>query len=910
MMNGLTTERHRSASHRGCGSNLAQGSSMARGPGLTRGPGASVFGATDGYAFWRRWIVAAAVALGLSGVGTCFPEASTAAAKDVPLAVRDKSATPPESAGRLVPTNLVELKFTVVEDRAIELNGRDSRWQLQVTGTDASGQMLDLSRLADIQTEPAEVATVDGNGLLVPQQNGAGKVIATFANVRTETPFTVSGIDSLAPVSFANQVVPVFTKFGCNGGGCHGKAAGQNGFKLSLLGFEPQEDYEHLVYEARGRRLFPAAPEASLLLQKAINDSPHGGGKRLDADSPEYRMLVRWIAQGMPATSETDPYVQRIAITPQQRTLQRGVEQQISALAFYSDGSVEDISRSAQYESNNTDIADVDRQGLVTLKAQAGDAAVMVRYQGHVAVFRASVPLGIAVQHWPASRNVIDDEVFGKLKDLGIPPADLCDDATFLRRVTLDIAGRLPSLEETENFLADPQEDKMDRAVDRLLATSEYADFFAKKWITILRNRRQGEEEQFGSFAFHQWVRESFLHNKPYDQWVQELLTASGPIEINPAVAWYREVPDLESRVEDAAQLFLGQRIQCARCHHHPYEKWSQADYYHFAAYFSKVESKATAFAAEPHFVSRVGLASAQHPKSGQTLVPAGLAATPTPLQDSQDPRFALVDWMTQAENPFFARSLVNRYWKHFMGRGLVEPEDDMRVTNPASNPELLDAMAREFTDSGYDLKALIRLICTSNAYRLSSEGDENNLLDSTSYARFYPKRLPAEVLLDSLDQVLASPTSFAGMPAGTRAVTLPDTSYSSYFLTVFGQPDATTACECERSQEATLAQSLHLLNSKQLQSKLSADDARPALMSAATQAAPASDHAQNVRRLYLLAFSRPPHSSELQTAVDYIHEKQSAGQASPESLAVVTRQAYEDLLWAIVNSKEFLFNH
>ena len=809
----------------------------------------------------------------------------------------EPAAAPANAANSTEPPAITveKLAFESLEP-SILLRGSDARWQLQLTAVTPTKQPFDVTRYANLRVEPAELAMVDTSGFVTPLANGTGKITGTFKNgIPAELPIEVVGMEAIEPVSFPNQVVPIFTKLGCNSGGCHGKAAGQNGFKLSLLGFEPREDFEHLVNEARGRRLFPAVPDQSLLLVKAINTSPHGGGQRLQQDSQEYRLMLRWIAQGMPYGNDTDAVVSKIEVTPTQRTLTRNSSQQISVIAQYSNGKREDITRTVQFESNNGDLATVTEHGLVSLTDKAGDAAIMARYQGKVGVFRVSVPLGAEVASWPEARNLVDENVFAKLKSLGIPTSELCDDSTFIRRATLDIAGRLPTLEETQQFLADNTENKYAAAVDRLLESPDYADFFAKKWTAILRNKRNGQAELFNSFAFHDWLRGSFYGNKPYDQIVRELLTATGSVETNPAVVWYREVANTESRVEDAAQLFLGQRIQCARCHHHPFEKWSQADYFHMSAFFTKITTKEGATPEQPLFVSRLGNASAQHPKSGQSLQPAGLDGANLEVTAIDDPRNNLVDWMVAPGNPFFARSLANRYWKHFFERGLVEPEDDLRVTNPPANPELLDGLAKYFADSKYDLKGLVRLICTSTTYRLSSEANDQNLADQSSYSRYYPKRLQAEVLLDAIDQVVGSSTAFDGMPAGTRAVSLPDTSFNSYFLTVFGRPDSASACECERSQEATLAQSLHLLNSSDVQAKLSNDAANPARLALDSSV----DHPTHLRELYLRAFSRQPTAEELQTALGYIERKKAN-----------LREAYEDLVWALINSKEFVFNH
>ena len=736
--------------------------------------------------------------------------------------------------------------------------------------------------------------------LVTPLANGTVKIIAEDDHGhRAETVVEVTGVGDEPPISFPGQVVPTFTKLGCNGGGCHGKIAGQNGFRLSLLGFEPREDFEFLVKESRGRRVSVAAPDQSLLLQKALNASPHGGGQRMEQDSHEYRVLRRWIAQGMPYGDGDEPKVTSIDVFPQQRRLAAGETQQLSVVATYSDGSAEDVTRAVVYESNDTEMAEVSAGGLVELGKNIGDVAVMARYQGHVTVFRADIPMQGFEAAWqsdtsPQPRNVVDEFVFGKLKSLGVPPSAPCDDATYLRRVTLDIVGRLPTVDETEAFLADSAVDKRDALVERLLASDQYSEYFAGKWNTILRNKRAAGGLRFATLAFHDWIRESLRENKPYDEFVREIVSASGTVASNPAVVWFRQVPDTNQRIEDAAQLFLGQRIQCARCHHHPYEKWSQADYAQMAAFFSTVAKKNGVDPGEPDYFARVGGAAAQHPKTRKSLQPAGLDGETLVIAPYEDPRQHLADWMVSPENPFFARALVNRYWKHFMGRGLVEPEDDLRVTNPPSNPELLDGLATAFVESGYDLKALIRLITTSNSYRFDSDATEGNLGDRRSYARFYPKRLSAEVLLDAVDRVTGSSTRFAGLPASVRAVALPDTSFPSYFLDVFGQPESATACECERSGEANLAQSLHLLNSEEIQKKLSGDTCR-----AATLAGDESrDDAVKIRELYLVTLSRPPLDHELKTTLQYLAKKPNR------------REAYEDIVWTLINSKEFLFNH
>ena len=787
---------------------------------------------------------------------------------------------------------------TAVEGKVprLVLRGRDARAQLLVGGSTGDGPEQDITRSVAYSAAPSGLIDVTADGLVKPIDSGLSVISISLPNgAATQLEVEVTEFDELPAINFPNQIIPIFTKYGCNGGGCHGKAAGQNGFKLSLLGFEPKEDYEHLVVESRGRRLFPAAPERSLLLTKAINETPHGGGQRIEKDSHEYRLLVRWVAQGMPYGSDKDPVLTSISVLPAARLMAKQASQQLAVVATYSDGSTEDITRTVQYESNNTDMATVSPTGLVTASQGAGDVAIMARYQGRVSVFRASMPQGAQMDAWPEPVNFVDEPVIAKLKTLGIPMSAVCSDSEFLRRVTLDICGRLPTLDEARNFLDSDLANKRLQLIDHLLDSSDYAENFALKWSTILRNRRPTAGHQLSSFGFHDWIRQSLEMNKPYDQFVRELLTASGSPHSNPPVAWYREVATLEARTEDAAQLFLGQRLQCARCHHHPFEKWAQDDYYRFAAFFSLVSQKPGTTPEQPVFVSKSGQPRANNPKNGSSLQPAGLDAPPLADDLAVDPRVALADWMTAADNPFFARVYVNRMWKHFLARALVEPEDDMRVTNPASNEELIDALAKHFVAAKYDMKDLIRSICSSRVYQSTSDVNEHNASDHTAYSRYYPKRLTAEVLLDALDRVTGTSTPFQGMPSGTRAVSLPDSGFNSYFLTVFGRPESTTACECERVQSANLAQSLHLLNSKEVQAKLADDKGRAATLAADMT----RTHAQKVEEIYLLAMTRRPTPSETETAVAYLDKRQAN-----------LRAAYEDLIWAVINSKEFLFNH
>ena len=711
-----------------------------------------------------------------------------------------------------------------------------------------------------------------------------------------------------APISFVNDVIPVLTKAGCNSGACHAKAGGgQKGFQLSLLGFEPLDDYAHLVKEGRGRRLFPAAPARSLLLRKASGQIPHGGGVRLAADSPGYMVVRKWIEQGTVFTTGLELALVSVEVQPPRNVLEMGTELQLKTLARYTDGTVRDVTELALYESNIDALATVTENGRIQIHDIPGKVAVMVRYQGQVAVATVAVPLGVPVDKIPVAKNFIDEQLFANLKQIGIPPSAICDDSTFLRRVTIDIAGRLPTQKEVAEFLASTASDRRDHVINRLLRSPQYADYFASKWTPLLKNRRDAANDITSNFAFHAWIRDSLLANVPYDQIVRELLAATGTVIGNPPVAWYKRVKDPKEQLEDIAQLFLGVRMQCAQCHHHPFERWSQNDYYSLAAFFSQIGRKPTATRGEDLIFHRRGIARARNVKTGELLRPRALGDDVGEIAPDEDPRLRLAAWMSSAENPFFAKALVNRYWKHFFKRALIEPEDDVRDTNPATNPELLAALEQHFIRSRFDLQGLVRVITQSNAYQLSALPNEHNRVDRQNYSRFYPRRLPAEVLLDAIDDLTGATTSFANLPAGTRAIALPDNSYnrSSAFLQVFGRPASASVCECERVQSSSLAQSLHLINSGEIKAKLATPNGRAARLAAADIPAQAK-----ITELYLSAFARRPRSDELQAALDYVGEPLLDAAGNQIDASKAANRNLQDLIWALMNTKEFLFNH
>lgn len=800
----------------------------------------------------------------------------------------------------------------------IVINGLHATHQLVLSAQRSGASDLDVSREATYSTAPEGILAPESDGLIRVLADGEATLTASYQGASISQKVLVTGTGKPSPISFPNDVVPIFSRHGCNSGGCHGKAEGQNGFKLSLLGYEPQDDHGYLVSEARGRRIFRAAPEHSLLILKGSGELPHQGGSRIKKDGDDYKTLVRWIKQGISYGPKDDPSVTRIAVEPRERLTRASATQQLRVVAHFSDETSRDVTRIAQFEANDEEMAEVSKSGLVSMKAHPGSTSIMIRFREHVDVFRATIPLGAPVDNIPDPNNFVDERIFAKLRTLGLPPSGNSDDATFLRRVTIDVAGRLPTIEETDAFLVETDPAKRARKIDELVASSDYADYFAGKWAAILRNKRKVAHHARGSFAFHSWIRDALHQNRPYNEFVKDFVAASGEVGQNPPVVWYRTVTDSKEQLQDVAQVFLGIRLQCAQCHHHPYEKWSQDDYYGFQAFFSKIGRKPGEQPGEEIIFHQRGSASAQNPRTGKSLKPTPLGEDELQLAPHQDPRDSLADWMTNEKNPFFAKMLVNRYWKHFFGRGLVDPEDDMRVTNPPTHPALLDDLAKQFMESGYDLKALVRAICNSKTYQLSAIPNEHNLDDRQNYSRFYPRRLPAEILLDGINMVTNSKEKFGGQPAGVRAVQLPDDQFTkeSYFLSVFGRPDMNSACECERADDVNLAQALHLVNSTNIRNKLASNDARAALL-VGQKDQPVE---ARISELYRHALARAPAPEEVTIAVEYIKRKQSQPiptpkteeekKKAPKTPEGLEREAYEDLVWALLNTKEFLFNH
>ncbi len=787
----------------------------------------------------------------------------------------------------------------VVFPDSIQLDGRDSRQQVLVTLM--NGRAADVTRSANFTISDSTIAAVNSSGVVTPRKSGSTDLMIRHGGLTSKIRIEISnGADTL-PLSFDQDIVPILTRRGCNGGGCHGKATGRGGFKLSLFGYDPESDFASITRDSAGRRVTAHQSTASLLLQKPVMEVPHGGGKRLATDEPEFARLARWIEDDAPRTvpdTSNSPTFHKLTLEPAQRSLQPNSQQQIVAMAHFSDGSAQDVTRLVTFKSNETTIAEVDEWGLVTTARRIGETAIVATYSRQVAVSRIRIPLD---RPWTTPdfpiRNSIDDLVLGQLRSLGIPPSATCDDAAFIRRATQQIAGRLPTPDELKEFEQDSSATNREQLVRRLINGPGYADHFAQKWSDILRNKRRGQSPRIpGTIAFHRWIRNAIAENVPYDRFVRDIVTATGNVSVNPPAQWYAEVRYLDRYVDDSAQLFLGMRIGCARCHHHPFEKISQEDYYGIAAFFGRVARKGGAGVAERRaneavFVKPTG--EVKHPLTGDIVAPHGLGQNDLDIPPFADPRHNFVDWMSTPENPYFARAFVNRMWGHFFGRGLVDPVDDLRVTNPASNEALLNELAQEFIKSGFDMKHIVELICTSTTYQLSSEPNKFNLDETQNFSRFYPQRMKAEVLLDAIDQATGTPTGYSGLPAGTRALQLPDEGYSNSFLTLFGRPPRESACECERAADPSLSQALHFMNDSFVLGKLTSGT------SLATKlAADKRDHPKKVSGIFQTIFSRQPTKEERNNAVEYL--KSEADQ----------KKAIGNLLWALINTKEFQFVH
>lgn len=751
-------------------------------------------------------------------------------------------------------------------------------------------------------------------------------------------------------LSFVNEIVPILTRYGCNSGGCHGKLAGQNGFRLSLRGYAADADYEALTRTASGRLLSLAKPDDSLLIQKACGLLPHGGGKRFDIQSDAAKMLIRWIAAGANGPLANEPAIERIEMTPEAATLTIDESRSLTVHAVDSNGDRRDVTWLTQFASSDGGVLRVSDDGKIQA-LQHGEAVVRAAFLGQVAVATFTMPYATPLTpEWYALRNnAVDDEVFARLALLRIEPSPLCNDATFIRRAYLDTIGTLPEPAEIHAFLADASQKKRETLIDQLLQRPEFVDYWALQLGDLLQNRKERDHDVRGTKGvrlFHHWLRQQLMTGRSWRDIATDVLLAEGSVDANPPVGYFivtvGEKASEESEVADSvAQAFLGTRIGCARCHNHPLEKYTQDDYYHFVSFFSRVtldrqkpeeaatalqvgtrhmqnltkqrdqqtsklaELKAAANAQEIEQAekqiaelqkqieaARLSPVEVRQPRTGQHLKPRPLDRAELEIASGEDPRQTLVAWMTNPSNAQFSGAMVNRLWKHFLGVGLVEPVDDLRITNPPSNRGLWTLLNHEFVNSSYDLRHLMRLILNSRTYQLSSETRPSNITDYRFYSHSYARRLPAEVLLDAICSATGEPEQFASYPLGVRAIQVPDPGTDSYFLTLFGRSERTTACACERSGDVTLPQLLHIQNSDGLFAKLKSSTGR---LEQLLNNEP--DNMKVAESIYLATVSRLPTAAERELILGSFNNADR-------------REVLQDLFWALLNSKEFAFQH
>lgn len=753
----------------------------------------------------------------------------------------------------------------------------------------------DVTPKAKIALADPSLARMDG-ARLFPLKDGSTTLTVQWHDQTVTIPVEVKAATTDRPVSFNLDVMPVFMRDNCNTGSCHGAARGQDGFRLSLFGFDPKGDHFRLTQELSGRRINLSVPEESLLITKSINSVPHTGGKRMEADSPNYRTLVEWITNGTPYDDEkTLPTVTSVDIFPKTVVLEgEGSQLQFTVRATYSDGHNRDITPLAVFISNNDPTAKVSKDGLVTA-AKRGEAFVMARYDTFT-VGSQVIVIPDALQYEKpklAEHNYIDALVHDKLHRLRILPSDVCDDATFLRRVFLDVVGLLPTEEESAKFFADASPDKRTKLIDDLLSRKEFTEMWVMKWAELLQIRTNptNQVSYKATLLYYNWLKERISSNVPFNKIVQELLASNGGTFTNPATNYFQIERDTLKVSENVAQVFMGMRLQCAQCHNHPFDRWTMNDYYGFASFFSQIGRKQAEDPRET-VVFNAGGGEVNHIVTKAPQKPKFLGAEEPDLT-GKDRRAALVEWMASPRNPYFATNLSNIIWAHFFGVGIIDPVDDVRISNPASNPELLAALGSKLTEYNYDFKKLVRDICSSRTYQLTSRVNDSNADDEKNFSHALIRRQRAEVMLDTISQVTETKNKFQGLPLGARAVQIADGNVSTYFLRTFGRAERATVCSCEVKMDPNLGQALHLLNGDVTQSRIAEGQTVKKLLAAGKAPLDVLD------ALYLRSFARKPTAGEIKPVSEALA-------ATPEEAQAIL----EDVFWALLNSKEFMFNH
>lgn len=781
---------------------------------------------------------------------------------------------------------------------SITINHHRHPHSIQVLGASSDGFSLDLRPQATIRSGDAAVVRVDADGWIHPVGDGKTTVTVTVAGQTKTVAVAVSLPADEPAMSFRHEVMPVLSRAGCNMGACHGYSLGKNGFKLSLRGSDPDQDFFAITRDASGRRILPLVADASVLAGKARGDVPHEGGVRIRKGSLSDAILLSWIRQGVPSDLADKAEVVSVQMIPEKLILRSGQKHRLQLLARYTDGTVRDVTRLGIFSANSPQFADVDDEGLVAAAGE-GETAIIGRFERTFAatnVVSLAPRPGFTPTPLPKD-HVVDAPVIRKLNSLGVTPSALADDEEFLRRVCLDVIGVQPTPDEVRAFLADKNPRKREKLIDSLFERPEFVDYWSLKWGDLLQNSRSTTSAP-GVYLFREFLRSAVASNMPVDEFARRILTARGAAHDDPASVYLASSKDTNETLERVTQTFCGVRMLCARCHAHPLENWTQADYFGLASFFTQVTTRVDTRvekASNARIVDvNVQAAAAMNPRTGKPQPPRFLGGGDAKIAPAEDRRVAYARWLTAPENPFFARGFVNRVWSYFFHRGIIEPVDDIRSTNPPINPELLDALTKDFIASKFDMRHLIRRIVSSETYQRSSLTNESNARDEQNFSHALPRRIPAEAMLDSFLQATGLQEDFAGVPRGFRAAQLPDGNVDHAFLKLFGKPARRDACECERDNGSNMLQALHFINNKTLLARLQNSGARPAQL-----VAKKLDDEKLAIELYLWAVARHPNPKELEVSVAFL-----------KSHAQRRLEAAQDLMWALLNSRDFLLTH
>ena len=794
----------------------------------------------------------------------------------------------PAAATKSTPPTGAGLKLAVFP-ASIDLTTARDYQTFIATVTRTDDVTIDVTTKANWTLTTEEFCRIEGNQLF-PVSDGEAELICDYAGKQIRVPIKVESSAEKLPLSFEKDIVPILTRSGCNTGSCHGAARGKDGFMISLFGYDPNGDYHRVTREIGMRRINLAVPQESLFLTKAVGQVPHSGGKLFGADSVYYEMILEWLRDGALADEKAPPKVSSLDVFPTQAVIEgKDSTQQFIAVAHYDDGTTRDVTNLAAFMTNNETSAAIDKDGLVTAGAR-GEAFVMARFETKTEGRQVLVlPEDLQYEAPEITGNYIDQLVGKKLNQLRILPSGLCTDEEFLRRCTIDITGQLPTEEDYQAFMSDTAADKRAALIEKLLARKEFSEIWAMKFAQLLMIKSSNQVSYKSAFLYNQWLTDNFARNVPLDQMVRELLGATGGTFSNPATNYYQIERDTLKRAENVAQVFMGIRTQCAQCHNHPLDRWTMDDYYGFAAFFCQTGTKnAEDYREKIIYDRRSG--EVKNPVSGQTMVPQFLGGEPVDTK-GKDRRVVMAEWLTSPENPYFSTSIANRVWAHFMGVGTVDPVDDIRVSNPPTNPELFQELGTKLSEYNFDFRQLVRDICNSQAYQRTAIPNDSNRTDTRNYAYAVVRRIPAEMMLDCVSQVTNTNEKFRGLPLGARAVQIADGRTSTYFLDTFGRAPRETVCDCEASTDPSLSQALHLLNGSSTNGKITQGKV-------VTQLLEDSTPEQALDRLYVRCLSRYPTDTEKADLMAAIN-------ASPSP-----KEGLEDIFWAILNSREFVFNH